>query len=200
MPTRAQRVDPPAEYGILVPEGWFQLPLHPPKARDRALVVLVGRQLAGVDHVPLVEERLVRELREEVKRAGRVGGVELYLSLLRLGGVPLASSLLVSLAPEAWPGCRTACDLARRLPGAELVELAGAGEAVRERRTEAPAPERLMGGTLGTTTVVYNLPVPTSTAWLTLTFSTPMEALAPRMVELFDTVAGTLHWQGREGH
>ncbi|MFI8927515.1 hypothetical protein ACIG3E_07545 [Streptomyces sp. NPDC053474] len=178
-----------------MPEGWFQLPLNPPKARDRALVALVGRQFGGVDHVPLVKERLVRELREEVKRAGRVGGVELYLSLLGLGGVPLASSLLVSLAPEAWPGCRTAYDLARRLPGdAEVVELAGAGEAVREGRAEAADPGRLMGSTLATTTVVYNVPVPASQTWLTLTFSTPMEALAPKMVELFDTVAGTLHW------
>ncbi|WP_158857569.1 hypothetical protein [Streptomyces sp. NRRL B-1347] len=110
--------------------------------------------------------------------------------------MPLASSLLVSLAHEGgWPGCRTAHDLARRLAGAEVVELEGAGEAVREQRAEAPDPERLMGSTLPTTTVVYNVPVPASRAWLTLTFSTPMEALAPKMVELFDTVAGTLHWQ-----
>ncbi|MEW2524930.1 hypothetical protein [Streptomyces sp. NPDC047071] len=194
MPTQAHWDTPPAEYGILVPEGWFQIPLDSPKERDRAIVALVGRQFAGGDGGPLLRERLVGELRKGAKGAGRVGGVELYLSLLTLGGVPLASSLLVSLTPDGWPGCRTAGDLARRL-AAEVVELAGAGEAVRERRTEAPDPERLMGGTLSTTTVVYNVPVPASTAWLTLTFSTPMEALAPRMVELFDAVAGTLHWQ-----
>ncbi|MBB5103439.1 hypothetical protein [Streptomyces spectabilis] len=137
----------------------------------------------------------MRDLQKRARAAYRVGGVELYLSVLTVGGVPLASSLLVSLVPEGWPGCRTAYDLARRLAGGEVVELEGAGEAVREERAEAPDPERLMGSTLATTTVVYNVPVPASQAWLTLTFSTPMEALAPKMVELFDTVAGTLHWQ-----
>ncbi|MEV0438539.1 hypothetical protein AB0I84_10615 [Streptomyces spectabilis] len=137
----------------------------------------------------------MRDLQKRARAAYRVGGVELYLSVLTVGGVPLASSLLVSLVPEGWPGCRTAYDLARRLAGGEVVELEGAGEAVRQERAGASDPERLMGSTLATTTVVYNVPVPASQAWLTLTFSTPMEALAPKMVELFDTVAGTLHWQ-----
>ncbi|QDQ11492.1 hypothetical protein [Streptomyces spectabilis] len=195
MALRSDWAASPAEYTILVPGGWFQIPLEPPRERDRGILALAERQFRGVDHAPLLKERLMRDLQKRARAACRVGGVELYLSVLTVGGVPLASSLLVSLVPEGWPGCGTAYDLARRLAGSEVVELEGAGEAVREERTEAPDPERLMGSTLATTTVVYNVPVPASQAWLTLTFSTPMEALAPKMVELFDTVASTLHWQ-----
>ncbi|MFI8877970.1 hypothetical protein [Streptomyces sp. NPDC055243] len=198
MPLQTEWDTPPSDYTIFVPAGWFQLHLDPDE-RDRGIVALADRQFAGIDDAPVLKERLMRELQQQAKAAHRAGGVELYISLLTVDGLPLASSLLVSLLPDRWPGCRTAHDLARRLADAgrrpEVRRLDAAGDAVREERTEAPDPERQMGNTLATTTVNYHVPVPASDLWLTLTFSTPMEGLAPKMVELFDTVAETLHWE-----
>ncbi|MFE0175293.1 hypothetical protein ACFWZ2_23530 [Streptomyces sp. NPDC059002] len=198
MPLRAEWDTAPSDYAILVPAGWFQLHLDP-EERDRGIVALADRQFAGVDNAPVLKERLMRDLQKQAKAAHREGGVELYVSLLTVGGLPLASSLLVSLLPDGWPGCHTAHDLARGLAEtgrpAEVRRLDAAGDAVRTERTEAPDPARQLGNTLATTTVTYHVPVPASRQWLTLTFSTPMEGLAAKMVELFDTVAGTLHWE-----
>ncbi|AZM54785.1 hypothetical protein DMA15_21315 [Streptomyces sp. WAC 01529] len=198
MALRTEWDTPPSDYTIFVPAGWFQLHLDPDE-RDRGIAALADRQFAGIDHAPVLKENLMRDLQKQAKAAYRSGGLELYISLLTVRGLPLASSLLVSLLPEGWPGCRTPYDLARRLAEtgrrAEVRKLEVAGDAVREQRTEGPDPERQMGNTLDTTTVIYHVPVPASEQWLTLTFSTPMEGLAPAMVELFDTVAGTLHWE-----
>ncbi|QKW09252.1 hypothetical protein HUT18_25590 [Streptomyces sp. NA04227] len=189
---------PPTDYTVLVPHGWFQLPLDP-EQRDRSIIALADQQFAGVDNAPVLKQRMMRDLQKQCKAAHRAGGLELYLSLITVGGLPLASSLLVSLVADGYPNCRTPHDLASRLRQigreATVAPLDGSGDAVREQRTEAPDPDRQMGNTLATTTVVYNIPVPASEKWLTLTFSTPLETIAPRMVELFDTVAGTLHWE-----
>ncbi|MFD4630115.1 hypothetical protein ACFVYR_16715 [Streptomyces sp. NPDC058284] len=198
MPLRTEWDSPPGNYTIFVPAGWFQLHLDPGE-RDRGIIALADRQFAGVDNAPVLKERLMRDLQKQAKKAHREGGVELYISLLTVEGLPLASSLLVSVLPDGWPGCRTAHDLARRLGEtgrlAEVRRLDAAGDAVRTEKTEAADPARQMGNTLATTTVAYHVPVPASRKWLTLTFSTPMEGLAQHMVGLFDTVAGTLHWE-----
>lgn len=198
MPLQTEWDTPPSDYTIFVPAGWFQLHLDP-EERDRGIAALADRQFAGIDNAPVLKERLMRDLQKQAKAAHRAGGLELYISLITIEGLPLASSLLVNLLPDGWPGCRTPHDLARRLAEtgrpAEVRKLEAAGDAVREQRTEAPDPENQMGNTLATTTVKYHVPVPASEQWLTLTFSTPMESLASTMVELFDTVAGTLHWE-----
>ncbi|ATL29662.1 hypothetical protein [Streptomyces formicae] len=198
MPLPAVWDTPPTGYAILVPDGWFQLHLDPDE-RDRSIVALADRQFAGIDTAPVLKERLIRDLRKQAKVAHREGGVELYISLLTVEGLPLASSLLVSLLPDGWPGCRTAHDLAHRLAGtgrpAEVRKLDTAGDAVRTRKDDVSDPESPLGSTLATTTVSYHVPVPAGRQWLTLTFSTPMERLVPKMVELFDIVAGTLHWE-----
>lgn len=145
----------------------------------------------------------MRDLQRKAKDAYKVGGIELYLSTLTIGPVPLASSLLISVPPpEEWPECSDAEELAGHLADGDIgedgelgvAELEAAGNAVRHRRREAPDPAAQMGNTLPTTTLTYYVPVPASTQWLMLNFSTPVDPLADRMVELFDTVAGTLHW------
>jgi hypothetical protein len=44
--------------------------------------------------------------------------------------------------------------------------------------------------------VDYYLPIPHSQAFLLLSFSTPLEAIAEAMVGLFDAVAASFTWQG----
>jgi hypothetical protein len=44
------------------------------------------------------------------------------------------------------------------------------------------------------TSLDLHVPVPDSSAWLLLSFSTPLAPLADALVGMFDAVAGTLRW------
>ncbi|MFE9253331.1 hypothetical protein [Streptomyces sp. NPDC007088] len=143
----------------------------------------------------------MRELQRQAREAYAAGGTELYLSTLVVGPVPLSSSLLISVPPPGeWPGISGTASLARHLeglPGRQevgLVDLEAAGRAVRTRHKQEPDPAQQFGNTLPTTSLAYYVPIPLTGNWLVLDFSTPIDPLADRMVELFDTVAGTLHW------
>ncbi|MFD4522690.1 hypothetical protein ACFWP7_01865 [Streptomyces sp. NPDC058470] len=202
MKKAAEFTSPPKDYNVIVPDGWFQLPLDPDD-RDHGIGALAERTFRGVDNAPHLKEQFMRDLQRKAKDAYKVGGIELYISTLTIGPVPLASSLLISVpAPDEWPKCSGAEELAAHLAGGDIgeggelgvAELEAAGNAVRHRRREAPDPAAQLGNTLPTTTLTYYVPVPASTQWLLLNFSTPIDPLADRMVELFDTVAGTLHW------
>jgi hypothetical protein len=191
---------PPGDYNLMVPDGWFQLPLDP-DLRDRGIIALAERQFRGMDNAPHLKKEFMCELQRKAKEAYKVGGTELYISTLTIGPVPLASSLLISIpAPDEWPKCSNAGELAEHMgdPGNDgelnVVELAAAGKAVRQRSREVPDSAAQMGNTLPTTTLTYYVPIPATTNWLMLNFSTPVDPLADQMVELFDTVAGTLHW------
>ncbi|NEA67829.1 hypothetical protein [Streptomyces sp. SID12488] len=201
MKTADEFTSPPQDYNVVVPDGWFQLALDPDD-RDRGIVALADRQFRGVDNAPHLKEQFMRNLQKQAKNAYKVGGTELYISTLAVGPVPLASSLLISVpAPDEWPKCSDAEELAEHLADQNdddtqvgVVELAVAGKAVRQRRRAAAAPEAQMGNTLPTTTLTYYVPIPATSRWLMLNFSTPIDPLADQMVALFDTVAGTLHW------
>lgn len=141
----------------------------------------------------------MRDLQKTAKNAYHSGGIELYLSTLMVGPLPLSSSLLISLpAPGMMPKMSSVHEMANALNGegadVEVVELIVAGNAVRERRTEAANPSTQIGNTLPTTTVKYYVPIPATDEWLLMTFSTPLDPLADQMVGLFDAVANTLHW------
>lgn len=193
----------PKNYNVVVPDGWFQVSLDPDD-RDRSIVALAELTFRGVDNAPHIKQEFMRDLQRKAKDAYRVGGTELYLSTLTVGPVPLASSLLISVpGPEEWPQTSDADELAEHLLGQNtggdrevgVVELAVAGKSVRYRCREAADPDRQMGNTLPTTTLTYYMPIPTTVRWLLLNFSTPVDPLADQMVELFDAVAGTLHWE-----
>ncbi|GAA3496061.1 hypothetical protein GCM10019016_031620 [Streptomyces prasinosporus] len=189
---------PPEDYNLVVPEGWFKLSLDP-EDRDRSIIALAEQQFRGVDNAPHLRERLMRELQKTAKDAYQAGGVELYLSTLTIGTLPLSSSLLVSFPmPGAMPpaaNVHTVAETLRR-SGTDitLVTLTAAGKAVREFRTEVASPDTQLGNNLPTTTVKYYVPVPAADEWLIMSFSTPLDPLAKQMVGLFDAVADTLHW------
>lgn len=202
MKRAAEFTSPPTDYNVVVPDGWFQLTLDPDD-RDRGIIALADRTFRGVDNAPHLRDQFMRDLQRKAKDAYQVGGIELYLSTLTIGPVPLASSLLISLpAPDEWPECSGADELAEHLAGGDIgadaelgvVEMEMAGSTVRHRHREAPDPQAQMGNTLPTTNLTYYVQVPASKRWLLLNFSTPVDPLADRMVQLFDTVAGTLHW------
>ena len=172
----------PRDYMIVLPEGWYRIPLEP-GPRERAIRELVNRQFGGLSNVPRLKTQLRQLLTERAEAAWRVGGIELYLSLMTAGPLPLAASLVITLIPPPPSGPLTAEELAagRGTPdrSAEMKEL-GAGAAVFSQ----PQP-----GSLD-----VHLRVPGSGAWLLLSFATPVEALAEPMRTLFTAIAETLRW------
>jgi hypothetical protein len=201
MKTAGEFASPPADYRLFVPDGWFQISLLP-EERDRSIVALADLQFRGIDNAPHLKSQLMRDLQKKAKDAYAIGGTELYLSLLMAGPVPLASSLLISVpASDEWPECSDPDELMEHLVSRNgvgdgelgVVGLEAAGRAVRHRR-KATDPEDEMGDIGPSTTLTYYVPIPAAKRWLMLTFSTPLDPLADQMVELFDAVAGTLHW------
>ncbi|MFG2678239.1 hypothetical protein [Streptomyces sp. NPDC048392] len=74
-----------------------------------------------------------------------------------------------------------------------VAELA-AGTAVRIRRRTRQPGENGPDGNHASVSVEYHLPVPGTTAYLLLAFSTPLEPIADAMAGLFDAIAGSLTW------
>ncbi|MFC7809476.1 hypothetical protein [Streptomyces olivaceus] len=199
---------PPADYRLLLPEGWFRILLDPGQ-RDKSVDALVERQFRGIDNAPHLKEELRGDLRRRAAKAYRSGGIELYLSLQAVGPFTIPASLLVTLAPLRHAEPLPPEDLARALaedadaedagtPVPEVgVEELAAGTAVRVRRL-APQPGGAAPGAPdgdhASVSVEYHLPVPGTTAYLLLTFSTPLEPIADAMAGLFDAIAGSLTW------
>ncbi|WP_121748554.1 hypothetical protein [Streptomyces sp. E2N166] len=194
----------PADYRLLLPEGWFRILLDPDR-RDRSVDALVERQFHGIDNAPHLKEELRADLRRRAAKAHRSGGIELYLSLQEVGPFTVPASLLVSLAPLRHAEPLPAEDLARAFaeeakeadPGEApeiTVEELAAGTAVRVRRLSRQPGENGPDGDHVSVSVEYHLPVPGTTAFLLLTFSTPLEPIADAMAGLFDAIAGSLTW------
>ncbi|MEV6884913.1 hypothetical protein [Streptomyces sp. NPDC051135] len=209
MPT-SSRMAPPADYRILVPEGWFRLDVDPER-RERSVDALVNRQFDGTDSAPHIKRQLRQDLLAQAAAAFRAGGLELYLSMQQAGPLTIPASLLVTFLPASSHATTPSLEevAAHLASGGQaetaVVELA-AGTAVRARRaTGGPhqtAPVGLPGKaseTLPSVTLDYQLPVPGTGAHLLMTFSTPLVQIADAMVELFDAVAGSLTWTGGDG-
>ena len=176
----------PSDYRLTVPEGWVRVDLQP-GVREPALARLVDRQFHGVDNAP----QLKRQAREQFLRGAQYaygnGGLELYVSLQTAGGLPLPASLVVTLTPP--PDKETLRITPDRLAqtltdngGQVTLTEIPAGPAVRVRRRREA------------TTLDIHVVVPESGAYLILSFSTPLDQLADAMVDLFDSIVGTLRW------
>jgi hypothetical protein len=60
--TAEQFSSPPQDYRVIVPDGWFQVPLDPPDERDRAIVALADLTFRGVDNAPHLKKQLMRDI------------------------------------------------------------------------------------------------------------------------------------------
>jgi hypothetical protein len=176
----------PNDYRLTVPEGWYRIALEP-GAREAAIAKVIDHQFRGVDNAAPLRRNARGQLLRVAQQAHHNGGMELYVSLQTAGGFPLPASLVVTLTPPhddptvlVTPE-RLAGTLSNSFRLVTLVELP-AGQAVHvRRRAEA------------TILDVY-VPVPESSAYLMLSFSTPLDALADAMIGLFDSIASTLRW------
>ncbi|MFJ5289682.1 hypothetical protein [Streptomyces sp. NPDC088348] len=189
----------PADYRLLLPDGWFRIALEPDE-RDSSVAALVERQFEGVDNAPHLKAELRKDLLRRAAKAYRNGGIELYLSLQQAGPFTVPASLLVTLAPlkhrEPLPLDALARSLAENGPAGQEVGIGEltSGPAVRVRKQVEQAGDGSGGAAHFSTSVEYHLPVPGAAAFLLLDFSTPLEPLADAMAGLFDAIADSLCW------
>lgn len=201
---------PPADYQLLLPEGWFRVHIEPQR-RQQSVDALVERQFKGIDNAPQLKAQLRQEMTGQAARAFDEGGIELYLSLQQAGPFTVPASLLVALGLPPQGGRLPALDdIAARLAAeakdsqeVSVVELP-AGPALRVREEYDPARDRQAVKAVKTekdadyalpsVTLDYQVQVPGAEAILLLTFSTPLIQIADAMVDLFDAVAGSLSW------
>jgi hypothetical protein len=181
-------------YRLVVPDGWFTVDLDPGR-RERSVRALVELQFAGIDNAPHLKAQAREELLAKAEAAYETGGLDMFLSLQQIAGIPLAASLVVFLVPAPEDG-RTADagQLARTLRGdnrkVSVTDLP-AGKSVRVLRRAGPGSSEQ--GADAATLEVF-VPVPDSGAWLLLSFSAPIGPLAPAMTKLFDAICTTLRW------
>jgi hypothetical protein len=181
---------PAAGYRLVVPDGWFAVDLDPGR-HELSVAALVKRQFAGIDNAPHLKAQARDQLLAQAVAAQAAGGLEMFLSLDPVAGIPLAASLVIFLVPASGGRWVTAADLARSLMGEErrvtVVELP-AGQAVRMagRRSSPGEPE--------SATLEVFIPVPHNGEWLLLSFATPVSPLVPALSKLFDAICATLRW------
>ena len=181
---------PASGYRLTVPDGWFAVDLEPGR-RERSVAALVDRQFAGIDNAPHLKAQAREQLLAQTLAAQAAGGLEMFLSLDPVAGIPLAASLVIFLVPPSGTQMATACDLARSLANdgrhATVVGLP-AGQAVRTagRRSSPDEPD--------TATLEVFVPVPHNGEWLLLSFATPVSPLVPALTKLFDAICATLRW------
>jgi hypothetical protein len=174
----------PRDYAVAVPDSWALIPLEP-GVREKAIGVLIRRQFAGTPSTSGAKAALRRHLTDLAEAARQTGGIELYLSLMKAGPVPLAASLLITLIPPSpsgpVPAQAVAEEAKKRNRSVRIMQLA-AGTCVRVETSAAG--------------LSFYFCVPGSGAWLLLAFAGPDWPLGPAMKELFEAIAGTLRWVG----
>jgi hypothetical protein len=176
----------PADYLLVVPDGWFRIDLQP-GVREPAIARLIGRQFSGLSNPPDLKREVRGQLLRLAQHAFGNGGLELYVSCQTAGGFPLPASLVVTLTPPhddtstVVTPQRLAETLMSRGGQVKLTDLP-VGPAIRVcMRAEAVRLD-------------LHVPVPDSSAYLILSFSTPLNVLADAMIILFDSIASTLRW------
>lgn len=192
-------------YRLVVPDEWFVIDLEPGR-RERSVTALVERQFAGMDNAPHLKAQARQDTLAKAEAAYSAGGVEMFLSLQQIAGIPVAASLVTFLVPPPATGAVSAGELAATLAGEDgqvtVVDLP-AGTSVRLLRRAAShgsdasngsaAPDGSDGGAASATLEVF-APVPDSGSWLLLSFGAPMGPLAPALTKLFDAISMTLRW------
>ncbi|AKG43074.1 hypothetical protein SXIM_16900 [Streptomyces xiamenensis] len=199
--TASAPAETPSDYSLILPDGWYRIPLDPEQCA-RSVDALLERQFKGTDNQPHAKRQARDALLDEADRAIGNGGIEMYLCLQEAGPITLPASLLVTLAPDACEPDTSLEEVSRDLAhhgpvGTEAtVENLPSGPAVRTRSRTESARDETTGEVVYSTAVDYYLPVPGTTSFLVLSFSTPLDMIADALVGLFDAVAKAFTWRG----
>lgn len=191
------KAPPPRDYRIATPEGWERIVLDP-KVWDPVIARIVDKEFRGVDNAPHLKTQMRDMLRQQAAAAVANGGLELYLSLMRLADMPLPASLLVSFIPprgaaDPPPLSDLAMAYAAKGEDVRMMDFP-AGAAMRRKWQEAPNPGAQAGNNRPVAHLDIQFQVPESGAFLLLSFSTPMFELAEALDGLFESIASTLRW------
>ncbi|MFI9461743.1 hypothetical protein [Streptomyces xiamenensis] len=190
----------PDDYRLLLPEGWYRIPLEPEQC-VRSIDALVERQFKGVDDAPHVKKQMRDQLLDQADKAVQNGGIEIYLSLQQAGPITVPASLVITFianGPAATELESVAADIQRSGSAgtqAAKVELPS-GPGVRARSRVEVGRDEKTGEVLHSNALDYYLPIPHSPAFLLLSFSTPLDVLAEALMGLFDAIASSFTWQG----
>jgi hypothetical protein len=113
-----------------------------PDGRERSALALVERQFTGMGDAPHLKEQARKELLAKAEAAYAAGGLDMFVSMEQVAGIPLAASLVVFLLPAPEDGrAADAGQLAASLRGGNSqVSVIGlpAGKSVRVLRYGAP--------------------------------------------------------------
>ncbi|RBY94207.1 hypothetical protein DQ244_02325 [Blastococcus sp. TBT05-19] len=186
----------PTQLGLVVPDDWWRLPLTDDAVLRRAVDGAVERQFRGIDNQPVLRRETAQALLDQARHARAGGGVDMYVSLEPVAGVPIGMSLVVSLLPLP-PDLPSLEAVARDMDDEKarpaLVEL-GSGRCVRRQRVDSLGTSELgVDPTREVLLVDYTFMGPAGTLLL-LSFSSPLVAVADALAVLFEAVADTVRW------
>jgi hypothetical protein len=194
-------VEPPAAgYSVILPPSWAKIPLR--NDAEGAIKRILDKSFPGVsrDEVAAAREELRQRLRKLIKAARSNGGLDLYLPVELMRGLPVPASFIISEGALGGPD--------ELEPELIIVKLAAAGADVTEidgapavRREERVPPDPGQEFQYGSRQVTYTLAVPGNPGrWLLVAFSTigagdPDDDIARLLTALFESVMTTFRWR-----
>lgn len=187
---------PPSDFTFAVPDDWVRIRVAEPDERESDVRTVARAVTRGRPDRDTLLPQLSRLLSDAATAYGDDHTVEVYLSLVQEGGLPVVCALAVGVVPpQLAPGPAEAVEAAF-LHGAgpdgraEVAELAG-GAVPRVRRrvhTEFGTDQRVESDLSQ-----YCFVVPGG-GLVVLSFSTPQLGLLEPLHALFDAVAGSFRW------
>jgi hypothetical protein len=193
-------------YTVVLPPGWCRIPVRFGSAKTIRAVVdealkAVPRNVPR-DRIPPYRAELEGKLQKMVREARAKGGVDLYMPIGPMHGIPVSASFIVSegaagTGSEEIDPAALVTYLATEDGFGAPVEVDGA-PAVRTEHVADPEPSAELDA--GSRRVDYIIPVPgTPDRWLLVAFSTlgagsPDDELSGILVQLFDAIMSTFRW------
>lgn len=184
----------PRDFTFVVPEDWFRIRLEEDQ-RSRDVDALVRLLTANRSD----RDSLGPEIRQMVRSMIRFApdeAVEVYLSLTRALGFPVACSMSVTVVAEQFEarhGHDVVAQFLAAHPGAEVsagvLDGEPTGRSVRHEKARIDSDHEY-----DTVLVQRIMPVPGTTGFVLLDFSTPLVQVAEQMIALFDVVADSFRW------
>lgn len=188
--------------GLLLPSSWWTIRLADEVARRASIARLVEQQVGRSDQKATLRAELRRDLERTAEQAAASGGVLLAISTMTIDGLPVPASLTVYRVGRHAPSEADAHELADLLASqtsepegssaqAQVEVLPGVHGPVVRRLRLGGGDADLDAQDVAQLVVDYWLDAGDGTL-TNLTFSSPLVALAPVLLDLFDAVVDTL--------